>query len=178
MTSGGGSSSDGDTGIGGAGARDARWDDSDEGCCASPPAALTPRGRPPPFPFPFRANLARLARNCRRSSATRLISAIPASLKRAACSQRSFGSSSRSEQLAARRLGAGERAAKNRRLGEVEQSDLSTRAVALLALGRRERRVQHVELGLSRSEGIAGPAANQRFHHTLVSALQVDPCAE
>src|SRR5437660_10551559 len=83
-----------------------------------------------------------------------------------------------SEQLAARRLGAGERAAKNRRLGEVEQSHLSTRAVALLALGRRERRVQHVELRLSRSEGIAGPAANQRFHHTLVSALQVDPCAE
>src|SRR5947199_8600833 len=91
MTSGGGSSSDGDTGIGGAGARDARWADSDEGCCASPPAALTPRGRPPPFPFPFLANLARLARNCRSSLATCLISAIHALINRAASYENNSG---------------------------------------------------------------------------------------
>ena len=48
-----------------------------------------------PVPLAGRMNLARFARLWRRSSATRRISAIPASSNRTACSQSSFGASSR-----------------------------------------------------------------------------------
>src|SRR5712692_717975 len=60
----------------------------------SPPPA-GPAGRSWPFPFAGRTNFARFARLWRRSSATRRISAIPASSNRTACSHNSFGASSR-----------------------------------------------------------------------------------